>query len=416
MNSDINDDIPSDRKMKICLLIDAPYDPAYPSRTEVTNIFGKYFPSFGHDITWVVTSIEDNSTIQEISYNQVKICNITRSRDSAIYFKIFNIIAHRIRKYQYLKKRFDNEKYDLIGVRNNVFDGLFAIYIKHRYGIPFVFQYSSPIMKLKQSQSIILLKISDFGSIFVMKKADLIFTTSSKYLGDYLINKGISKSKILAISNCAERHCVSKEDVKTIKKELGVEGNNIIFYTGTLDKVRSLEIMIYAFSKIKLHHPNSKLLIVGEGDGKTNLMNLASKIKMEDDIIFTGKVTYNEVPKYIEISDICISPIPPLDFYKISSPLKVYEYMAMGKPIVANEEIPDHKDSIMDSNAGILVPYDSDSFAKAIMHLLDNPEIALNMGINGKAWSLTNANYKKASEKLEIAFQKLISNSKKKLK
>jgi hypothetical protein len=51
-------------------------------------------------------------------------------------------------------------------------------------------------------------------------------------------------------------------------------------------------------------------------------------------------------------SYICVSPVPPLAVYKVSSPTKAFEYMAMGKAIVANEEIFDQKETIEQSGGG----------------------------------------------------------------
>ena len=61
-------------------------------------------------------------------------------------------------------------------------------------------------------------------------------------------------------------------------------------------------------------------------------------------------------------------------------PTNVFEHMAMGKAVVANEEIPDHKETIEQSGGGVPVPFDSEAFAKAIIALLGNLEIAKEMG------------------------------------
>ncbi len=77
------------------------------------------------------------------------------------------------------------------------------------------------------------------------------------------------------------------------------------------------------------------------------------------------------------------------------------EYMAMAKPVVANEEIPDQKEVMGASGGGILVRFDAESFAEAIIKLLDNPGRAEEMGRRGRDWVLENRSYDVIASELE---------------
>ena len=130
---------------------------------------------------------------------------------------------------------------------------------------------------------------------------------------------------------------------------------------------------------------------------------------IDRDVIFVGQIPQDEVPSFIMASDIGISPVPPFSFYKMSSPIKMFEYMALAKPVIANEEIPEHKDVLERSSGGILVNYEPNSFANAIIELLDDPKRACELGQNGQDWIMKNRTYDLMAKDLEIVLLNLFN-------
>ncbi|MEA1957381.1 MAG: glycosyltransferase, partial [Euryarchaeota archaeon] len=185
----------------------------------------------------------------------------------------------------------------------------------------------------------------------------------------------------------------------------------VILYTGTMDKMRQLNIIIYAFSKVREHKDNVKLLLVGDGNDRSNLEELVSTHGTQNDVIFTGQVPYFDVPYFIAAADVCLCPVPPLSIYKVSSPTKMFEYMVMGKPVVANEEIPEQKEVIEESGGGLLVKFEAESFAKGIIKLLDNHERAKERGGKGHEWVVKNRSYEAMAREVEKKYFDLISKN-----
>ena len=147
--------------------------------------------------------------------------------------------------------------------------------------------------------------------------------------------------------------------------------------------------------------------MVGDGNDKSNLERLVKDLGIKDDVVFTGQVYFHEVPNFIAAADIWVSPIPPLDFFKLSSPIKMFEYMAMGKPVVANEEIPEQKEVIQESGGGDLVKFENNAFTEGIIKLLDNPGMAEEMGKKGKEWVERNRSYDVLAHQLEKRYFEL---------
>ncbi|HJH27343.1 MAG TPA: hypothetical protein C5S37_11395, partial [Methanophagales archaeon] len=182
----------------------------------------------------------------------------------------------------------------------------------------------------------------------------------------------------------------------------------VVIYVGTIDAMRKLDVLIYAFSKVKKSRENVKLLMVGDGNDKSNLERLAGELGIKDDVVFTGQVYSHEVQNFIAAADIGVSPVPPLDFYKLSSPIKMFEYMAMGKPVVANEEIPEQKEVIEESGGGVLVKFDAESFADGIIELLDDPERAKERRRKGHKWGVKNRSYENMAREVEKKYFEIL--------
>ena len=397
------------KKLNICMLHLNPFDPNIPARPAVTEIYGEYIPSFGHKVTWITPSIEKGKRVQEKFFKEVKICTIPRPRASSLPLKIFNLISYLIREYMLLTTIFKEERYDIIQVRNDIFGALLALHIKRKYNIPFVFQYSFPkgVYKVQNPKKRYYLFIN-YITKYILHKADLIFPIS-KWMETELIEDGIPKSKMMPLPLGANPELFSpnKNGMK-IREEYDLSDAQVILYVGTMDKLRKSNIIIRSFSKVKKHKDNVKLLMVGEGDNRTNLKELASTLGIENDVIFTGLVSYFHVPYFIATADVCFSPVPPLSIYKVSSPTKMFEYMAMGKPVVANDEIPEQKEVIEESGGGILVKFEDESFADGIIELLNNPDKAKEMGRKGHEWVVKNRSYENMAREVEKKYYELL--------
>ena len=401
------------KKLNLCILPSTSFDPNMPARPGVTEIYGKYLPSFGHKVIWITPSNERGREVQEKFFNKVKIYAIPRPLASSLSLKIFNLISYLIKEYKLITTIFKEEKYDIIQVRNDVFSALLALYISRKYNIPFVFQYSFPkgVYKVQKSEKRYSYYFGKFESCitkYILRKADLIFPIS-KWMEEELIKEGIPKSKMMPLPMGVNYELFSpKKDGSEIREHYNLNDVQVISYIGVMDKLRELSLLICAFSNVREHRDNVKLLMVGDGNDKLNLEKLADGLGIKDDVIFTGQVPYFDVPFFIAAADVCLCPVPPLDIYKVSSPTKLFEYMVMRKPVVANEEIPEQKEVIGESGGGVLVKFEDESFAEGIIELLNNPEGAKEMGRKGHEWVLKNRSYENMAREVEKRYFELL--------
>jgi glycosyltransferase involved in cell wall biosynthesis len=411
----------SSRKLNVCMLLPVTYKTdtlVYPS----INILS-YIVQFGHQVTWIISS-EAHTLPGHFELNGVDVFAIPFRNyfpGKTILARIFNKLIHNWQKMRIALAVFCQGKYNLIFARDDVFYGLTALYIKWKHRVPFIFELANPlemeweVYKLLKAKPIclyyLIAKFNELITIYLLHHADLILPISSWLKDDFVKNKGIAASKIMPLPEGVDVTVFAKAEGMRIKAAYPLNGLKVIIYVGTLAVGRNMKILIQAFHKVRMKRKYVKLLVVGDGGDLEILRQLADELGIMGDVIFTGRVPQSEVANYIAAADIGVSPIPPLSFFKLSSPIKLVEYMALAKPVVANQEILDHDNVLHKSQGGLLVPYTAGAFADAILTILDDPGVARQMGQRGREWVEKNRNYEPMARQVEKAYLELLNKA-----
>ncbi len=150
-------------------------------------------------------------------------------------------------------------------------------------------------------------------------------------------------------------------------------------------------------------------MIVGDGSAKNDCIKIAHEFGVFEKFIFTGGIPFEQVPLYVNSSDVCVAPFKIYRNAKIGlSPLKIYEYLACGKPVVSSR-IP-NIEFIEQQKAGILVePENPEELAKAIIKLLENESLREEMGKNGRDLVVKYYSWEANARKVEDICENLIN-------
>ncbi|MBM4255358.1 MAG: glycosyltransferase family 4 protein [Deltaproteobacteria bacterium] len=165
--------------------------------------------------------------------------------------------------------------------------------------------------------------------------------------------------------------------------ELRQKAPIIIGYAGTMGVQDGVDYLFRALSHLvtTLGRRDFFCVLVGNGDALTELQSLAAQLQLTEYVHFTGWVEPGEVPRYLSTADICVAPEPSNPYNDRSTMIKIMEYMAMAKPIVAFD-LPEHRASAQD--AAIYVPGNDElAFARALAHLMDDPARCHQLGTAG---------------------------------
>ena len=225
-------------------------------------------------------------------------------------------------------------------------------------------------------------------------------------------------SKIIAVTQSIKDYIPNGVNIelfkpmnRDVKNELYIDQNYYhICFVGIFAHWQGIEFLIQSAPLILKEISNTRFLIVGDGIMKETLIKMIKEMGLEDNFILTGPVPYREVPKNINVSDVCVVPKRPLK--SGYSPLKLYEYMACGKPVVASRlsgfEI------LEENNAGILVePENIEELAKAIIKLLKDEQLREEMGKNGREYVVKNHSWESVARRVAEVCESTIREHKK---
>jgi len=168
------------------------------------------------------------------------------------------------------------------------------------------------------------------------------------------------------------------------RRRFGIDPEDrVIAFIGNLALWQGVNILIESAPRLLSMNYRLKFLIVGDGFLKTDLMKKVSNSRLVKAFIFTGMVDHEEIPFFINIADICVAPFISARNRKTGlSPLKVYEYMACGKPVISSRI--ESLEWIEEEGAGQLIePENVRSLEEALSGLIVDPKKGVNMGQKG---------------------------------
>ena len=193
--------------------------------------------------------------------------------------------------------------------------------------------------------------------------------------------KGVTEEKIIVLPNAAdvEQLCLTS-DHDGIRQALGLQDAFVVGFLGTFQVWYGIESLIDAFPAVLQRVPNARLLLVGDGHIRRQLEHRVCDLGLEGTVQFTGYIPHNEVSRYLSIFDVAVAPFRDIGIDFCGSPIKLFEYMAAGRPIVASRigQIPE---VVEDGRTALLVePGHIDQLAGAIVRLAKDPILRKRLG------------------------------------
>ncbi len=169
---------------------------------------------------------------------------------------------------------------------------------------------------------------------------------------------------------------IPKSDFRQVN---GFKDDDVIFfYGGILGHAQGLEIIIEAAKELQSTH--AQFVIQGAGPEKEHLVALHEKYALEN-IHFLEPVAKSEMPGILKSVDIAIVPLKKLDLFKGAIPSKIFEALAMRKPLLLGVDGEARKHFIENAQAGLFyTPEDIDSLKTQVLYFLENPDETKKMG------------------------------------
>jgi len=265
-------------------------------------------------------------------------------------------------------------KPDCIYERYNIFF-ISGILAKKIFSLPLILEINAPLFLERQKNNGIQLKaLASWSEKFAWKNADYVLPVTS-VLAEMVIESGVNRSQCQVIPNGINiESFTDQHDGSKLKNALGLQNKLVLGFVGFVRTWHKLDRVLTAIS---LHRDkNWHLLLVGDGPAKEALEQQAIELGITEHVSFVGVVGREEVADYVSTFDIALQP----DVVEYASPLKLFEYMMLGRAILA----PDRKnirEILTDGeNALLFNPDDEYSFAGQLERLCASPELRNALG------------------------------------
>lgn len=239
----------------------------------------------------------------------------------------------------------------------------------------------------------------------IAKGSDCVVVIN-EVLKDHAVSIGANPEKIHVIRAGIDRDRYNPNiNGKEIRDKYSIGRDDIVlFFMGWLYHFSGLKETIIELSKIVDKNPNIKLLIVGDGDAYTDLQNIIRDRNMDKSVIMAGRQPFKRIPGYIAASDICLLPAYNNEVMRNIVPIKLYEYMAVGKPVVSTKLPGVMKEFGYDN--GVVYVDRSEDVIKMSLNLLRNDLLSM---LGKKARSYVSQNdWEKITDAAEVLLEGIV--------
>ncbi|MFN2199335.1 MAG: glycosyltransferase [Anaerolineales bacterium] len=357
--------------MRIGMMADT-YKPYLSGVTNYIELSKKFLEQAGHDV-FVFTFGDDRVEDDEV--------NIIRSPGFPVLEEGVYVSVRYSRDIQKLLHTMD-----VLHVHHPFISGQLAIRYTKGRGIPIIFTNHTrydlyaktylPVVPIEISETFLKAYLPSF-----CRSIDRVIAPSPG-LRDVLVRMGVD-AEIHVVPNGVDMSRVQDNPDPIERSRLGLsEEDVVLIFLGRLAQEKNLIFLLRAFAGVAESIDRVKLVLVGEGPDRDNLVDRVRHMKLEDRVIFTGRVAYEDVPAYLHMSDAFVTAS-----VTEVHPLSVIEAMGAGLPVLGIVS-PGVGDTIEDGVTGFLANHeDLPAFTAKMVILVSDDERRNAMGVQAKKTS-----------------------------
>ncbi|MGE0468506.1 MAG: glycosyltransferase family 4 protein [Nitrospira sp.] len=268
------------------------------------------------------------------------------------------------------------------------FNGLAGYFVSRLKRIPWVLEirdlWPESIVAVGAIRSPWVIKLLEWIERFAYQKADRIVPVTDSFK-TYLLSKGIKADKIIVVKNGVDLAQYTPLDgVNSLAEDLGLRGKFVVSYFGTHGMAHHLETIFHAARRLS-HLKNIVFLMVGDGAERQTLVQMRDKMAL-DNVMMLDQQPKSRMRELWALSNVSLVLLKKSDLFKTVIPSKIFESLAMAKPIILGVE-GESAELIQAAQAGICIqPEQADELAARVLELAENPELCRQLGKNGRKY------------------------------
>ncbi len=257
--------------------------------------------------------------------------------------------------------------------------------LAEKWSIPYVLEVNSPLVYEEQHfrDGVAFPALAQWAEGRIWCRADLVVGVSEAFRSHFE-KAGVAPQKVRILPNGVNTRLFRADaDAGSIRRRLNLDGRFVVGFVGSFKAWHGVDFLFKAFNRLHREDDSCHLLFIGDGPLRITLEDETRRLGLEGAVTFVGSVTHEDVPRYLAAMDVAVAPYPALeDFYY--SPLKLYEYMAAGRAVVASK-IGQVGETVTDGLTGLLYqPNDVEGLLRCLRRLRSNEEFKQELGRNAR--------------------------------
>jgi glycosyltransferase involved in cell wall biosynthesis len=343
----------------------------YHHRTQAEDAQGihiremvKAFRSLGHEVEMISLLKSDEGSEKKAWKNPWK----WLLRWIPNWFYEIMSFAYNLYGYRCLCQAIKSKKPDLLYERYalNTFCGIWA---SRRFGIPLVLEVNAPLYYEQNKLGKLTFKrLARVSERWICSHATRTVVVSN-VMKDFLMREGIPASRLIVMPNGIDPQQFHPGVCgKAIRKRYGLTDTQVIGFVGWFRPWHGVDMLLKIMHEANFADRGVRLLLVGDGPAYPDLCSYAEKHNLLSTVVFTGPIRQEEIPAYIAAMDIAVQPRAT----EYACPMKLFEYMSMGKCVVAPDQ-PNIREILVDRVNGFLFQAENmGSLRSTLQEVLNN--------------------------------------------
>jgi D-inositol-3-phosphate glycosyltransferase len=244
------------------------------------------------------------------------------------------------------------------------------------------------------------------------QQADLLIASTEDEAQELVHGYGADPQRVRVVPPGVDLGMFQPVDRAEARRKIGYDAGRILLFVGRLERLKGVEIAIRSLGLLRdRQHDDVRLLILGEdsheGDEseKDRLKAIAAEVGVRDRVDFIGSIAQHELPYFYAAADVCVMPS-----YSESFGLVALEAQACGCPVVASG-VSGLRSVVRDEVSGYLIDeHDPAAYAERIGRLLENGELAQQMGRRGRLLA-QRFSWTRTADRLEGLFEQVVERN-----
>ena len=325
----------------------------------------------GHELIFVAPKVTEHSDFGD---DGGLVARLKRHLPKALYELLE--LGYSLVAYWRLRRAVKQHRPDCLYERYNLYLPA-GIWLKRRFGLPMLLEVNAPLYEERaRYDGLALPRLAAWSERYCWRGADRVLPVT-RVLADRVAAEGVPEARIRVIPNGIDwEKFRDQPDRDLAKQRLGLDGRLVLGFTGFVRDWHGLDKVVDLLADA----PDRHLLIVGDGPARTTIEARANDLGVADRLTITGVVGRDEVAGYLAAFDVALQP----DVVAYASPLKLFEYLAMGCAIVAPDRPNIREVLAHQSNGWLFDPDQPDGLPAAVQALCGDAELRILLGAGAR--------------------------------